>query len=66
MALKRICIPDEAVEDVFDGAVVMVSGFAFPGIPQELVKALVRRGPKDLTTISNSTQGFRTWLHDAK
>ena len=65
MALKRICTPDEAVEDVFDGAVVMVSGFAAPGVPQELVKALIRRGARELTVVSNSVHGFRPWLYDA-
>ena len=44
----------EALEDVFDGAVIMLGGFGVPGLPQELVKALIELGPRDLTTISNT------------
>lgn len=64
MALKPIFSPDEAVQDIFDGAVVMVSGFAIAGAPQELIKALIRHGAKDLTTISNNAHGRRPWLYD--
>ena len=44
----------EALEDVFDGAVIMLGGFGVAGLPQSLVKALMELGPKDLTTISNT------------
>lgn len=44
----------EALEDVFDGAVIMLGGFGVPGLPQSLVKALMELGPRDLTTISNT------------
>ena len=64
MAPKRVFTSDEAVEDIFDGSVVMVSGFAIAGAPQELVKALIRRGAKNLTTISNNAHGRRPWLYD--
>ncbi|MCZ6614635.1 MAG: hypothetical protein O6920_02485, partial [Chloroflexi bacterium] len=39
---KPVCSADEAVADVFDGAVVMIGGFALPGLAQELIKALIR------------------------
>src|ERR1700730_6451040 len=45
---------DEAVQDVFDGATLMVGGFGLCGIPENLIRALVRKGVKDLTTISNN------------
>ena len=64
MAGKRVYSPDEAVADVFDEAVVMVGGFATPGAPQELVKALIRRRVRRLTTISNSAHGRVSTLHD--
>ena len=64
MAGKRICTADEAVADIFDAAVVMIGGFAGPGAPQELVKALIRRGPRGLTTISNSAHGRVRSLYD--
>lgn len=44
----------EAVADVFDGAVVMVGGFGEAGSPIELIHALIDRGARDLTVISNN------------
>src|SRR5215467_8400373 len=51
---KVVSNADEAVRDVFDGAVVMVGGFGLCGIPENLIRALVRKGVKNLTTISNN------------
>jgi 3-oxoacid CoA-transferase subunit A len=45
---------DEAIRDVFDGATIMIGGFGLCGIPENLVRALVRKGTKNLTTISNN------------
>ena len=44
----------EALEDVFDGAVIMLGGFGGPGLPQGLVKALMELGPRELTFICNT------------
>jgi len=49
---KVVASANEAVRDVFDGAVVMVGGFGLCGIPENLIRALVRKGVKNLTTIS--------------
>ena len=43
-----------AVEDVFDGAVIMLGGFGGPGLPQGLVKALMEQGARELTFICNT------------
>lgn len=51
---KRMTDIDSAVEDVFDGAVVMVGGFGPAGQPSELLDALIRRKPRGLTLISNN------------
>jgi len=51
---KVVASANEAVRDVFDGAVVMVGGFGLCGIPENLIRALVRKGVKNLTTISNN------------
>lgn len=51
---KVVANADEAVRDVQDGAVLMVGGFGLCGIPEDLIEALVRRGVKNLTTISNN------------
>jgi len=51
---KVVANADEAVRDVLDGAVIMVGGFGLCGIPENLIRALVRKGVKNLTTISNN------------
>ena len=45
----------EAVEDIPDGAILMIDGFAGPGgTPQNLIRALRDHGVSDLTIISNT------------
>jgi len=51
---KVVANADEAVRDVFDGATIMVGGFGLCGIPENLIRALVRKGTKNLTTVSNN------------
>jgi 3-oxoacid CoA-transferase subunit A len=51
---KVVANADEAIQDVFDGATIMVGGFGLCGIPENLIRALVRKGAKNLTTISNN------------
>jgi 3-oxoacid CoA-transferase subunit A len=51
---KVVANADEAIRDLSDGATVMVGGFGLCGIPENLIRALVRKGVKNLTTISNN------------
>jgi 3-oxoacid CoA-transferase subunit A len=51
---KVVANADEAIKDIADGATIMIGGFGLCGIPENLVRALVRKGPKNLTTISNN------------
>ena len=51
---KVVASADEAIRDITDGATIMVGGFGLCGIPENLIEALVRRGVKNLTTISNN------------
>jgi len=51
---KVVASADEAIKDVFDGAVIMFGGFGLCGMPENLVRALARKGTKNLTTISNN------------
>jgi len=44
----------EAIQDIMDGAVIMLGGFGLCGIPENCIAALVRKGVKDLTCISNN------------
>jgi 3-oxoacid CoA-transferase subunit A len=45
---------EAAVKDVADGATLMVGGFGLCGNPQHLIRALHRKGVKDLVLISNN------------
>jgi 3-oxoacid CoA-transferase subunit A len=45
---------DAAVSDIEDGMTLMLGGFGLCGIPENLIAALVRKGVKDLTCISNN------------
>jgi 3-oxoacid CoA-transferase subunit A len=51
---KVVANADEAVQDVFDGATIMVGGFGLCGMPENLIRALSRRAVKNLNTISNN------------
>ncbi|GAB4397475.1 MAG: CoA transferase subunit A [Microscillaceae bacterium] len=45
---------DVAIADIFDGATLMLGGFGLCGIPENCIAALVRKGVKNLTCISNN------------
>ncbi len=45
---------DEAVRDILDGAVLGLGGFGLCGIPENCIAALVKKGVKNLTCISNN------------
>lgn len=51
---KVVANADEAIHDVFDGATVMIGGFGLCGMPENLVRALARKGTRNLRTISNN------------
>jgi 3-oxoacid CoA-transferase subunit A len=51
---KVVANADEAIHDIHDGATLLVGGFGLAGIPENLIDALVRKGVKDLTTVSNN------------
>ena len=43
-----------AIFDIFDGATIMCGGFGLCGIPENSIAALVEKGTKHLTCISNN------------
>ncbi len=45
---------DAAIHDLRDGASIMVGGFGLCGIPEDLIHAVLRKGTRELTTISNN------------
>ncbi len=54
MSHKVVRGSDEAIRDVGEGATIFLGGFGLCGIPENLIRALARRGTKDLTLISNN------------
>ncbi len=59
---KRVQTPAQAVADVKDADVVLVSGFGEAGNPTELVHALIDQGAKDLTVVNNNAGNGRLGL----
>jgi 3-oxoacid CoA-transferase subunit A len=44
----------QAIEDINDGATIMLGGFGLCGIPENCIHALIKKGVKDLVCISNN------------
>lgn len=44
----------EAVKDIQDGATLMMGGFGLSGIPENCITALLQKGVRDLTIVSNN------------
>ena len=51
---KLVAGPDEALDGLKDNMTLMVGGFGLCGIPENLIAAMVRKGTKGLTCISNN------------
>lgn len=49
-----------AVQDIGDGASVMIGGFGSAGMPNELIDALIARDVRDLTIINNNAGNGET------
>lgn len=51
---KVVVTADEAIRDIQDGAILMLGGFGLCGIPENCIAALIKKGIKRLTCISNN------------
>ena len=51
---KVVATADEAIRDIQDGAILMLGGFGLCGIPENCIAALIKKGIKRLTCISNN------------
>ncbi len=51
---KVVADAEEAIKDIRDGMVLMLGGFGLCGIPENCIAALVKKGVKNLTCISNN------------
>ncbi len=47
------------IEDIRDGAKLLVGGFGLCGIPENLIEALRQKGTKELTCVSNNAGSVR-------
>lgn len=54
MINKTVANAEEAVKDIFSGAVLMLGGFGLSGIPENSITALLERDIHGLTCISNN------------
>lgn len=57
---KRVDTLAEAVVGIEDGATVLIGGFGDSGVPVELVHALLDRGVRDLTVVTNNAGSGET------
>ena len=51
---KVVSTAEEAIREITDGHVLMLGGFGLCGIPENCIAALVKKGVKQLTCISNN------------
>ncbi len=58
MVNKIFASPLEAVADIQDGATIMIGGFLGAGAPNNLIDALIEKGVKKLTVITNAICDF--------
>jgi 3-oxoacid CoA-transferase subunit A len=54
MIYKVVENADAAIHDIVDGSIIMLGGFGLCGIPENCIKALLAKGVKELTCISNN------------
>jgi 3-oxoacid CoA-transferase A subunit len=61
---KVVTSAEEAVQDIYDGARIMLSGFAGCGHPHNLIEALIKKGTKDLTFICTATSACMRFVEN--
>jgi len=54
MINKVVVSADAAIQDIQDGMTLMLGGFGLCGIPENCIAALIKKGVKQLTCISNN------------
>ncbi|MBE8713734.1 CoA transferase subunit A [Sphingobacterium hungaricum] len=54
MINKTVANAEEAIANIEDGMTISVGGFGLCGIPENLIQALIHKGVKELTCISNN------------
>jgi 3-oxoadipate CoA-transferase alpha subunit len=54
MINKVLASAADALQDMHDGATVMIGGFGTAGLPNELIDALIDQGARELTVVNNN------------
>jgi len=54
MINKTVKNAEEAIHDIPDGSTLMLGGFGLCGIPENCIQAILKKGIKNLTCISNN------------
>lgn len=62
MKNKKVASAAQAVEEIFDGATVLIGGFGRAGVPVLLLEALCERGLRGLTIAHNNSGHERTGI----
>jgi 3-oxoadipate CoA-transferase alpha subunit len=57
MINKQVASAQRSVQDIPDGATVMIGGFGGSGLPEALIRALRDHGAKNLTVVANNVGG---------
>jgi 3-oxoacid CoA-transferase A subunit len=61
---KRVSSTAQALDGVSDGATVFITGFGGAGFPNQLIRALRDRAPKNLTLVVNSATHRYSVTHE--
>ena len=51
---KIVLTVEAALDDIQDGATIMIGGFGTAGMPAELIDGLIEQGARDLTIVNNN------------
>ncbi|CAN5486406.1 3-oxoacid CoA-transferase subunit A [soil metagenome] len=62
MLNKIASVVEEALQDIEDGATVLIGGFGTSGIPFELIDGLIAQGARELTVVNNNAGNGDTGL----
>jgi len=54
---KQLATFRDALADIPDGSTIAFGGFAMPGVPFNLIRALLEQGARQLTLVANTTGG---------
>jgi acyl CoA:acetate/3-ketoacid CoA transferase alpha subunit/acyl CoA:acetate/3-ketoacid CoA transferase beta subunit len=57
--ISKIVTADEAIVRIPDGSMIAIGGLSYYGAPMDLVRALIRRGARNLTVVTAAVTGIQ-------